>query len=409
MCSAIPRPNQAFWTLSALWAGWLWGRDAVGAFKSVLRRQRYDWAWHTTALSSVFKHLATVLQPDSPIFGLIGEAQPGFIGAALVAAGSAGCHLASVAIRPEQEQAQITWQVDKTHQPPQSGASISNTAVEYAKRYLEQSGDPESYLTTISAAFMGIARLWSSPSAVHSGEQKSIIDRPARSIEPADQSELAPSLIYTTIYNSAREALSYRSGFLRYNLQDASNVDVSAKNLISQSSLFSLELGISTGEEADTEIHEVSLVDSEIGPEKERPTRSSDVSISALLWLRDHEGIDQIPITDRYELTLVSFLIDYPGCTLQDLDEALCKSYPGLFTPPLDFIHLCLDFYATHTSSTPNRWFLRPEDDLGERLADLEQANLSIRQIGERLGYICSDRSGNLSEPILPGWIKMVS
>jgi hypothetical protein len=24
--TALPRPNQAFWTLSALWAGWLWGR-----------------------------------------------------------------------------------------------------------------------------------------------------------------------------------------------------------------------------------------------------------------------------------------------------------------------------------------------------------------------------------------------
>jgi hypothetical protein len=37
--TAIPRPNQAFWTLSALWAGWLWGREAVGPFKSVLRRR----------------------------------------------------------------------------------------------------------------------------------------------------------------------------------------------------------------------------------------------------------------------------------------------------------------------------------------------------------------------------------
>jgi hypothetical protein len=33
VCAAIPRPNQAFWTLSALWAGWLWGRDAVGSLK----------------------------------------------------------------------------------------------------------------------------------------------------------------------------------------------------------------------------------------------------------------------------------------------------------------------------------------------------------------------------------------
>ena len=27
--TVIPRPNQAFWTLSALWASWLWGREAA--------------------------------------------------------------------------------------------------------------------------------------------------------------------------------------------------------------------------------------------------------------------------------------------------------------------------------------------------------------------------------------------
>ena len=37
---AIPRPNQAFWTLSALWAGWLWGREAAEPFKVALRRLR---------------------------------------------------------------------------------------------------------------------------------------------------------------------------------------------------------------------------------------------------------------------------------------------------------------------------------------------------------------------------------
>jgi hypothetical protein len=40
--TAFPRPNQAFWTLSALWSGWLWGREAVGPFKSV---QPYKRPW----------------------------------------------------------------------------------------------------------------------------------------------------------------------------------------------------------------------------------------------------------------------------------------------------------------------------------------------------------------------------
>ena len=31
--TVIPRPNQAFWTLSAVWAGWLWGRERVSSLK----------------------------------------------------------------------------------------------------------------------------------------------------------------------------------------------------------------------------------------------------------------------------------------------------------------------------------------------------------------------------------------
>ena len=46
-------------------------------------------------------------------------------------------------------------------------------------------------------------------------------------------------------------------------------------------------------------------------------------------------------------LTLVYYLIDHPGCTLQEIDQAMCEVYPGLFTPHLEFIHLCLESYAT--------------------------------------------------------------
>jgi hypothetical protein len=42
--SALPRPNQAFWTLSALWAGWLWGHSSrsVESLKPLLARRRAD-------------------------------------------------------------------------------------------------------------------------------------------------------------------------------------------------------------------------------------------------------------------------------------------------------------------------------------------------------------------------------
>ena len=84
----------------------------LGTFKSVLRRQRYDWAWQTNALSSVFKQLNNSIRPHH-ILGLISEAEPGFICAAMVAAGLAGCRLESMAIRPEEDQAQIIWKCEQ--------------------------------------------------------------------------------------------------------------------------------------------------------------------------------------------------------------------------------------------------------------------------------------------------------
>lgn len=108
--AALPRPNQAYWTLCALWAGWLWGQAASAPFKSVLRRRRYDWNWHVEALSSAFNALAPIIEPDTPLFGLIGEAEPGFLSAALIAGETAGLDLLGVALRSAQEQAQIEWQ-----------------------------------------------------------------------------------------------------------------------------------------------------------------------------------------------------------------------------------------------------------------------------------------------------------
>jgi hypothetical protein len=91
--TALPRPNQAFWTLCALWTGWLWGREAAGPFKSVLRRRRYDWSWHTTALSATLSNLAPLIIPGIPLFGIIAETEPGFLTAVMTAADITGFNL----------------------------------------------------------------------------------------------------------------------------------------------------------------------------------------------------------------------------------------------------------------------------------------------------------------------------
>jgi len=107
--TALPRPNQAFWTLSALWAGWLWGREAVGPFKSVLRRRRYDWNWHAAALYTALKNLSVHMPLNTPLFTLLAEAEPSFLSAALLAACGAGFDLNGLAFRTRHDPLQIVW------------------------------------------------------------------------------------------------------------------------------------------------------------------------------------------------------------------------------------------------------------------------------------------------------------
>jgi len=106
---SVPRPNQAFWTLSALWSGWLWGHAAVGPFKAVLRRRRYDWQWHTEALKAVFRNLAGTVAPGTPFFGVLTEPEPSFISAVFLAADSANWEITGLAMHNELEPIQILW------------------------------------------------------------------------------------------------------------------------------------------------------------------------------------------------------------------------------------------------------------------------------------------------------------
>jgi hypothetical protein len=147
---AIPRPNQAFWTLSALWSGWLWGHAAVGPFKSVLRRRRYDWQWHAEALRALFGNLVEVIAPKTPFFAILAEAEPSFLSAAFLAAHNAGLDINSLAMRAEAEPLQILWEkalpgsITARHKKPLPlDANYTRKAI---REILEAHGEPLPYL-----------------------------------------------------------------------------------------------------------------------------------------------------------------------------------------------------------------------------------------------------------------------
>ncbi len=197
--SALPRPNQAFWTLSALWAGWLWGRAAIGPFVSVVRRRRYDWAWHTAALEDTFSHLAPRLPAGAPFLGLITESEQGFDLAALLAAERAGLRLAASALRPGRGQSQYLWQAGPPPTPAASVAANPDIVRQAAHNLLQQRGQPSQYLHLQAAAVQALAQ---NNTLALAG------------LDPADQ------------FNESRSTLefglTFQSGFLRYEGSDNS-------------------------------------------------------------------------------------------------------------------------------------------------------------------------------------------
>jgi len=142
---AIPRPNQAFWTLSALWAGWLWGREAAEPFKAALRRRRYDWGWQATALHAALHHVFDLLPLSTPFFGLLAEAEPGFLSATLMAASTAGFDLRAQAMRTAHDPIQLLWQRGERLHREKEVVSL-DTIRKALQEHLRELGEPAAYL-----------------------------------------------------------------------------------------------------------------------------------------------------------------------------------------------------------------------------------------------------------------------
>lgn len=152
---ALPRPNQAFWTMSALWAGWLWGRESTEAFKVVLRRRRYDWGWHLEALQAALSHLFELLKLGTPCLALLPEPEPAFLTAALAAGEASGFQLQSLAMRTQHDAIQIQWTRGERLHHEYADADV--TAVRAAVRdHLAARGEPTLYLPLHAAALSAL-------------------------------------------------------------------------------------------------------------------------------------------------------------------------------------------------------------------------------------------------------------
>jgi hypothetical protein len=154
--TALPRPNQAFWTLSALWASWLWGREAATPIRMALRRRRFDWMWHAAALRGAFKALARRQPSGSTAIAFVPEAEPGFLAAAMAGLDAAGYRLHAYAVRLNDGQAVLTWEAAR-HRAP-GDEDPARLMADEAEEALRQLGEPASYGYLHVAATIALAR-----------------------------------------------------------------------------------------------------------------------------------------------------------------------------------------------------------------------------------------------------------
>jgi hypothetical protein len=157
LLTAVPRPNQAFWTLSATWAGWLWGTESVEAFRGSLQRRRYDWTWHARALRQTLAAARPSMASGSRLVCLLAEAEPGFDASLLAAAGGAGYHLRGWCLRGDTAEAQLDFELGQ----PTSGSArepdLVRAAREAAIALLLARGEPSRWISLHFAAWCGIA------------------------------------------------------------------------------------------------------------------------------------------------------------------------------------------------------------------------------------------------------------
>jgi hypothetical protein len=156
VATVLPRPNQAYWTLSALWAAWLWGRSAAAPIKVALRRRRYDWAWHAGALRLAMRSLRPALAGQAAVLGLMPDAEPGFVAAALSGLDAAGFRLTGRALRLAEGQAVLQWRFDAGESGKVAPASLGRVQRAMAAA-LRARGEPATYPLVHAAAWFDLA------------------------------------------------------------------------------------------------------------------------------------------------------------------------------------------------------------------------------------------------------------
>ena len=154
--TVIPRPNQAFWKLSAAWSTWLLEREESRSFAGMIARDRYDWTWHAHALEGVFQSVKASGKVSGEWHAVMAGVEPAFISSVIPSAQKSGWKLSAFAMRHEDKIVELKWQPEK---PGNSLSRASQIDIEKAAmNYLTYKGEPADYLEMTCASLLHLAQ-----------------------------------------------------------------------------------------------------------------------------------------------------------------------------------------------------------------------------------------------------------
>jgi hypothetical protein len=140
----FPRPNQAFWTFSAVWSAWLFGKKAAEGMLAALSRQRYGWYWFAQAISTTFSSIKNEITENERIFGICSDFTPSYLLAVLLGACDAGFQLAGCAFQNNTNILQFNWQYSSKTNEEKAHRQIETTQ-QHLIRYLTRRAEPASF------------------------------------------------------------------------------------------------------------------------------------------------------------------------------------------------------------------------------------------------------------------------
>lgn len=325
--TVLPRPNQAYWTLSAIWTGWLLGKTAVAPFKGVLKRKRYDWGWHCQALFSAFSEMVENKRHLMHIIALIEENEANFLSASLIAGDRVGFELSDFTQQTDTHRAQIVWRFPYEKDEPTNPIPTHIEKELLLRQQMEQV----------------------------------LLDEIRKINEPLHFNK-AHAIALTNIVHFSKHSKSQSLNTVTlnhlYQIDQISDFPNTFSDILQQVIYNSPEL-------------------------KAIPEENKSIEYK-YIWLKEYVSTTQLSLSDQVEENIYHQLQQQEQVAYPEILDHVLQKFNGFSTPDKEYIDLCLTSYANLISNA-EVWRLRSEDQWINRQRDITEMTNLLLILAEKL------------------------